>query len=476
VTLSTRETAEPRRLTPPPHPIRAEIVSVAVPVAVGAVVWVGGQFVVGALLGHLPGDALYVRGLIIPVGFLFVALQEALEVVTQIGTARCLGRGERTALRGLFGRLCGAGWAAFAVVAVAVALAAPELAALMRVPAAAAGDFVAVLRWTALINVLGVPVNVATAMLRGGGQPRGAAALTFTVTVLQIAGVWLLGLRGGLGVFSLPWSAAAAGACGLALGLGLLLRSGALRRDPAAAASAAQTGAPAGTGTPAGTGSGGPPVAVRSLLVGIGLPIAATYVMLSVSNLVTEWILTPFGTATVAGYGAAISVQSVAVVPALALGTATAVTANRRWAGGDVTALPAALRTGLRIAVGGYVLIALLCLPAAGTLGRLMTSDPATADRAATFLRIVGPSFLGLGVVLFLLTFLEQIGGGMLAASSNLCYFTLTLAVGGSLARAWGDPQALYGVWAAANVLGVAGVLPLTLHRVRRVTARGESP
>ncbi|WP_037602309.1 MATE family efflux transporter [Streptacidiphilus rugosus] len=469
MTLSTPDTAEPARLTPPPVPIRAEIVSVAVPVAVGAVVWVGGQFVVGALLGHLPGDALYVRGLLIPVGFLFVALQEALEVVTQIGTARCRGRGELAALRGLFGRLCLAGWAAFAVVAVAVALAAPTLAALMHVPAGAAGDFVAVLRWTALVNVFGVPVNVATAMLRGGGRPRGAAALTFTVTVLQIAGVWLLGLRGGLGVFSLPWSAAASGACGLALGVGLLLRSGALRRAPAEPP-------PPAVAVAVEAERGGPPVAVRSLLVGIGLPIAATYVMLSLSNLVTEWILTPFGTATVAGYGAAISVQSVAVVPALALGTATAVTANRRWAGGEVTALPAALRTGLRIAVAGYLFIALLCLPAAGTLARLMTSDPETAARAATFLRIVGPSFLGLGVVLFLLTFLEQIGGGLLAASSNLCYFTLTLAVGGSLARAWGDPQALYGVWAAANVLGVAGVLPLTLHRVRRVTARAESP
>jgi Na+-driven multidrug efflux pump len=449
-----------------PTRLRREITAVAVPVAVGAVGWVGGQSVVGALLGHLPGDALYVRGLLIPVGFLFVALQEALEVATQVGTARCQGRGEQDGLRGLFLRLCGAGWACFAVVGVLVALGAPTLAGMLRVPTGTVGDFVAVVRWTALVNVLGVPVNVATAMLRGGARAKGAAAVTFTVILVQIAGVWLLGLRGGWGVFSLPWAAGASMACGLALGCGLLLRSGLLRPPEDAARPEPD---PADPG--AADRAGGPPVAVRALLLGIGLPIAATYVMLSATNLVTEWILTPFGPAAVAGYGAAILVQSVAVVPALALGTATAVTANRRWAAGDVLALPAALRVGLRIAVAGYAAIALLCLLSAGTLARLMVSDPRTAVETAAFLRIVGPSFLGLGVVLFLLTFLEQIGSGFVATAVNLCYFSLTLGVGGSLARAWGQPHALYTVWAAANLLGVAAVLPLTLYRVRRQVA-----
>lgn len=450
----------------PPLRLRGEIVAVAVPVAVGACTGVGGQFAIGVLLGHLSGDALYVRGLLIPVGFLFVALQEGLEVVTQVGTARYRGRGEQDALGRLFTRLCGAGLVCFAAVACLVALAAPLLASMMHVPRGTAGDFVAVLRWTALINVLGVPVNVGAAMLRGGGRARQSAAVTLTSTVVQVGAVWLLGLREGLGIYSLPWAGAAALVCAAVLSGGFLLRSGLTRVAP-------PSDSPRGPGPrPA-----GPPVAVRSLLFGIGFPVAATYVMLSATNLVTEWILAPFGTATVAGYGSATLVQSIALVPAVALGTATAVTANQHWAAGDLRALPAALRAGVRIALGGYALIAVLGFLSAGPLARLMVSDPRVAAETAAFLRIVGPSFLSLGVMLFLLTFLEQVGAGLIAAGWNLCYFSLTLGLGGSLARSWGDPHTLYIVWAGGSVLGVLVMLPVTRHRIDRRPATGpEAP
>ncbi|MEY9870942.1 Na+-driven multidrug efflux pump [Streptacidiphilus sp. MAP12-33] len=435
----TRTTAPDGAVEAVTVPIRKEIADVANPVAFGAVVWVGGQSVVAALLGHLGGDALYVRGLLVPVGLLFVALQEALEVVTQVGTARCLGRGDVTALRGLCLRLGGVGLVGCGAVGVAVSLAAPALAALLHVPPGAADDFVAVLSWTALVTALGVPVNVATAMLRGGGRPRAGAALTFVVVCVQIAGVWLFGVHGGLGVFSLPWATGTSVACGAVLGA-VLLRGG--------------------VRVPGGAESGGPPVDARALVLGVGLPIAATYVMLSASNFVVEWILTPFGARTVAGYGAAVTVQSVAVVPALALGTAAAVTANRRW-----SALRAAHRAGLRIALGAYALIALTALLAAEPIGHAMASDGAVAAEVTAFLRIMGPSFLGFGLVLFQLTFLEQTGSGRLAATVNLCYFATTLTVGGLLARTLGDPHALYVVWAAANVLGVPLVTLLTSRR-----------
>jgi Na+-driven multidrug efflux pump len=451
----TEDLAEPSAV-----PIRKEITAVAVPVAFGAVVWVGGQSVVAALLGHLGGDALYVRGLLIPAGLLFIALQEALEVVTQVGAARCLGRDDPAALRGLFVRLNAVGLACCGVVAVVVASAAPAVASLLHVPSGATGDFVAVLRWNALVTVLGVPVNVTTALLRGGGRPRGAAALTFLVVCVQIAGVWLFGLRGGLGAFSLPWATGTAVLFGVSLGAALLWRSRLLGAEHRAASPGARTG---------------PPVDVRALVLGIGLPIAATFVMLSLNNLVVEWILTPFGARTVAGYGAAVTVQSVAIVPALALGTATAVTANRRWSAGDASALRAAHRAGMRIAVGVYVVVAVLTLLVAGPLARAMASDAVVGAEVSAFLHIVGPSYLGLGVLLFQLTFLEQIGAGRLAATVNLCSFSVTLAVGGVAARALHAPHALYLVWAVANLLGVAVVTVLTLRRVGRVSRVGRT-
>ncbi|MEK8227035.1 hypothetical protein NKG05_14615 [Oerskovia sp. M15] len=47
-----------------------------------------------------------------------------------------------------------------------------------------------------------------------------------------------------------------------------------------------------------------------------------SYLLLTVTNFVTVWILSPSGASVVAGYGAAATVQTVLIVPAIGLAAA----------------------------------------------------------------------------------------------------------------------------------------------------------
>ncbi len=50
----------------------------------------------------------------------------------------------------------------------------------------------------------------------------------------------------------------------------------------------------------------------------------------------------------------------------------------------------------------------------------------------------------------------------------NVLYHAVSLGVGGALARSGGGPTALYTTIAVTNVVGLAVLLPVAVHLVRR--------
>jgi Na+-driven multidrug efflux pump len=207
---------------------------------------------------------------------------------------------------------------------------------------------------------------------------------------------------------------------------------------------------------------------VRGLLLGVGLPVGLSYLLLTVTNLVMVWVLGPSGTDVVAGFGGAATVQTLVIVPAIGLAAAVSIVMNQQWGAGELGLLPRTLRAGTVVVAGVYVVVGALVLLTAPLVAGQLSADPDVAAQAALYLRVVGPSYAGVGLVLFLLTLLEQLGYGRVAVTLNVLYHAGSLGIGGTLARAGGGPTALYTTIAVTNVVGLVVMLPVAVRLVRR--------
>ncbi|WP_144681167.1 MATE family efflux transporter [Cellulosimicrobium sp. TH-20] len=449
--------------------LRRRVLRLAGPICAALVVGALAQLVVAALLGHMGDDALYVRSLFIPVTFLVLAVQEGLDVSTQVGFARLRGARGRddvpsSATAALLGRFVAAGGAVLGAVALLVVLAAPALATVLSVPGPLVAEFVAFARWTVLASVLSVPTAVAAAALRGWGRTGASATVALLVAGLQVLVVWLVGLVGGFGFLAVPVAIAGSTLVGAGVAWALLVRARLLPPPGRRMRGAARPGAADHRG-----------VDVRALLLGVGLPVGLSYLLLTVTNLVMVWVLGPSGTDVVAGFGGAATVQTLVVVPAIGLAAAVSIVMNQQWGAGALGLLPRTFRAGTVVVAGTYVVVGALVLAAAPLLAGQLSTDPEVAAQAALYLRVVGPSYAGVGLVLYLVTLLEQLGYGRVAVTLNVLYHAVSLGVGGALARAGGGPTALYATIAVANVVGLAVLLPVAVRLVRRRAGGGRA-
>jgi Na+-driven multidrug efflux pump len=477
--------------------LRRQVVRLAAPICGALIVSALAQLIIAALLGHVGEDALYMRSLFIPVTFLLLAVQEGLDVATQVGFSRLHGSrvrlfGHTDGNRGtvstdgasaLLRRFMSTGVIVLLAVAILVFFAAPVLANVLTVPQSLRPQFVTFARWTVLANVLAIPAVVASAALRGWGRTGASASIALIVAGLQVTTVWLLGLILGFGVLAVPVAIAASAVVGTILSWILLRRA---RLLPKLAASLpfrrtlsakmtvrGATGIPSRLAVPTAWSNVSASAApeVRKLLLGIGLPVGLSYLLLTVTNLIAVWVLSPWGSEVVAGFGGAAAVQTLVVVPAIGLAAAVSIVMNQQWGAGEPWLLSRTLRAGTVVVAGVYVLVGVLVFCLAPTIAKQLSSDQDVAAQAAQYLRIVGPSYSAVGLVLYLLTLLEQLGHGRVAVSLNILYHAAYLSIGGFLARSGGGPLSLYMTMLFANVLGLAVMLPVAIRLIRRRAA-----
>ncbi len=338
--------------------LRRRVLRLAGPICAALVVGALAQLVVAALLGHMGDDALYVRALFIPVTFLVLAVQEGLDVSTQVGFARLRGARDgddapTSATTALLGRFVGAGTAVLGAVALVVVLAAPALATVLAVPGPLVAEFVAFARWTVVASVLSVPTTVAAAALRGWGRTGASATVALLVAGLQVV---VVAGRAGRRVRRprRPGRDHGSTLVGAGVAWVLLVRARLLPSPGRPTRGVARPGAADHRG-----------VDVRALLLGVGLPVGLSYLLLTVTNLVMVWVLGPSGTAVVAGFGGAATVQTLVVVPAIGLAAAVSIVMNQQWGAGALGLLPRTFRAGTVVVAGTYVVVGGLVLAAA---------------------------------------------------------------------------------------------------------------
>ncbi len=429
---------------------RRRILVLAVPIMLAALTGVLVQFAVVALLGRISDQALYVRSLYLPVAFLMLALQEGLDVSTQVAVAISKGRADRAGIAPLAGSFLWLGVGLSGLACLVLTLAAPTLAGLLSAGAADRAVFVAFVRWSALAGLAAVGPTVLAATLRGWGKAAAAAAVSISTAVTQVGTVALLGFGTGLGVFSVPLAVVAGAVVGTVVGVLSWRRHGLPVID-------LRTWRPA---------------AARTLL-GVGGPVATSYLLLFGSNLGLLWVLGPFGAAVVSGFSGAYTVQTVMIVPAIALGSATAIVMNQMRGQGRNTALPTVFRAGIELALVGYVGVAAVSWLGRGALAAAVARSPVIADQVQRYLGIVLPTIMLMGLLLVALTVLEQLGAGLISVLLNVGYFGTVLAIGGLLARHDHDPAALYRTIAIVNLVGAPLVVPVAGAVIRRRAGAG---
>lgn len=399
------------------------------------------QVAVTAFLGHLGGDALYVRSVYVPFGFVSLAVSEGIAVAAQVWTSTSHRQGDMSRVGGVMVLMTVLSAGGFGVLTLVALAGSGPLETLLAVPAASRGDVQSFLVTVLAANGLTMVPAVARAVLRGLGRAGMAATLALVDTVLAVSAILAVHQFAGLGALSVP--------------VGLTI--GAVPMGIVAWLAARRSGVLPEWARPA---------AALAPLRRIALPVAGSFLVLSVASLGYLWLLRGAGVADVAGFGLGQTVQTFLIVPATAIGSAVAITVTLD---GDRTN---AFRTVLRLALPAYAAIACAVFTLRGPLVDVLTSDRAVRQVAMDYLGIVGPSLLALGISLAVLTYLEQAGHAPAAFILNITFFAAVLAIGAALP----DPRhahALVLLIAAANIAGCGCVLSVgrALLRKRKGTA-----
>jgi Na+-driven multidrug efflux pump len=382
-----------------------------------------------AYLGRLGGDALYVRSIYAPIGFLVLAVTEGLVVAAQVSAGIATRGGRRDdAVRPIPTYLAVGGALLTLTAAVFVAGSGSVFSVLDVVPSQRF-DVLTFVVAVCITSALSLVPHLGAAVLRGVGRPGVSSVLGVGFTVLSMVGMVILGKTTSLGALTVP-----VGGLLAAVVVGI-----------AAVVSLRRHGLPALTPSFRRDAIGG--------LWAFGAPVAATFLLLSMVTFGYLWVLRDAGTAEIAGFSLGQMATSFFMVVALAVGSGAAIAANLRPGERRRGVNQAGMLATLRVALPAYLVISAGAYLLRRPLSELLTSDRGIATVAADYFAWIGPTFALFGGTLALLTFLEQIGRARAAFALNAIYFAVVLAIAVALPQPV-DSATLAKLLAASNLIG----------------------
>lgn len=209
----------------------------------------------------------------------------------------------------------------------------------------------------------------------------------------------------------------------------------------------------------------------------MSLPVSASFLTIFGFLFVFNHLVSFFGKAEVAGFGAAYRIQSFVVLPAIALGTALAILINRAIVSGEFPLIRRYFLTGIALAFAIYAAVGAGVFLFQKPLLRFFTSEPSEIAAGMRYLTLVASSYFSFGPVLFLLTLMEQTGYGVRAFMVNLVAFSLELGFASLFGLQHPTATTLYLVVAVGNWLAVGYLLFEVLRRtVARRAAQSALP
>ncbi|MBE0477250.1 MAG: MATE family efflux transporter [Coriobacteriia bacterium] len=206
-------------------------------------------------------------------------------------------------------------------------------------------------------------------------------------------------------------------------------------------------------------------------ILSIAVPAAVTQLIIPVSAGIVTVIVATFGVAAVAGFGVATRLEMFSVMVIMALGSALVPFVGQNWGAGDKARIGRAVRVAITIASAWGAMVWLLSMAVGETVAAAFNSDPTVIRTVTSYMAIVFPSYVALGIFTTVTNSLNALHRPM---SSMVLSLLRMLVLYVPLAYAGSALLGLDGVWwAALSANVVSGVFAIGWFR--HVFARMEA-
>lgn len=415
------------------------IMRVSLPLVLASIVTSIVQLANVAFMGNLGSEEIYVRSLYTPFAFLLIALIEAFQISNQVSIARLNGERDREGIKNNI--------VSFVLLSIAVSLAvwmiiyfaSPYIAQFYNVPNDVATKFKNFITLMFLVNIPGIVAMVLTSSFRGIGKLSLSMILSIGYALLNIILVYMYSFHWNKGIFSLVYANLISSLTLLLISIIALMKLDLLKIKKQYFK-----------------------LHKKGLffLKIVGIPIFISYIIIFISNFFYNKIIEPFGHTTLSGFSVGYYVQTFAIIPAIAIGSALGIIMNNNI-GAGTSYYPRVYQTmkkGTLLTLAFYTIMSALIFIFKTNIAQLMLIDNETIQQAVLFLKIVAPTYICFGVVLMTITTLEQINKGYLALTLNGVYFIAIIIVGWYLTLKYTQVDYLYWTIAIMNIIGFISI------------------
>ncbi|MDP9187412.1 MAG: MATE family efflux transporter [Verrucomicrobiota bacterium] len=160
----------------------------------------------------------------------------------------------------------------------------------------------------------------------------------------------------------------------------------------------------------------------------IGVPAGAEFILLFFYIMIVYVIIRNFGPAAQAGFGVGARVMQALFLPVVALSFAVSPVVGQNFGGRQADRVRHSVRSGLGIAAGMMLVLALITWLAPATMIRFFSKDAAVIQFGSDYLRIVAFNFVAAGVVFTSSSMFQGLGNTvppLLSSASRLILFAL---------------------------------------------------
>ncbi len=202
-------------------------------------------------------------------------------------------------------------------------------------------------------------------------------------------------------------------------------------------------------------------------VLGIGLPAAASNMVIPLSLLVLTRMVAEYGPDAVAGFGVASRIEAFALLVFMSLAAAMGPFAGQNWGAGHAERVREALRLSVRFVLLWGLLTAVLLAIFAFPLARLFSTEQAVIEATVLYLYIVPVSFGLQGVVMVAAAFFNGLGQpipGLVLNGGRMLLLYLPMAVVGGMLLG------LPGIYIAACLSGFAAGAVALIWQFRACT------
>ncbi|CAE13056.1 MATE family efflux transporter [Photorhabdus sp. S12-55] len=273
---------------------------------------------------------------------------------------------------------------------------------------------------------IGIMIGFATLILStlfGLGFNRCGSLLGISGTVLNIGATYLTEIYWHKGLQSLIWGAIFGSSYLISVGSILLYRQGVViswlgMRDQV--------------------------IQVIKDISTMALPVMGSFSLVFIFLFSFNYLVSFYDAHEIAGFSIAFRIQSFIILPAIALGTAMAIHYNNSLSKRNFVRANQVFLIGLSLTGVIYIFISVAVFFLKVWLVKFFTLDELIAEAALRYLNCVSPSYFSLGIVLGLMTALEQIGQGLRVLLINITLYSLEIGIAALLGLKQEDATRLY--------------------------------